>query len=203
MIIHGKRERNKDGRFPQYCDLGNRCGAGAADNQVGLAIGAEARAAEAQRPHPPLRGGERQQVLRVAGQKVAVDICYEDAFGEEIINYLPEASLLVNVTNDAWYGKSHAAMQHNQLSQMRALESGRMMLRATNTGVTSIIGPHGDILQMLPQHEEGVLTGMAQGYSGSTPYVRWGNAVMLLLIALMLAATWLLRHRKFSPQSKG
>lgn len=142
------------------------------------------------------RGGDRQQVLHVAGQRVAVDICYEDAFGEEIIRYLPEATLLVNVTNDAWYGKSHAAMQHNQLSQMRALETGRMMLRATNTGVTSIIGADGKILQMLPQHEEGVLTGMVQGYGGSTPYVRWGNAAMLGMIALMLAAAWRLRHRK-------
>ena len=147
------------------------------------------------------RGGARQQVLQVAGQKVAVDICYEDAFGEEIIRYLPEATLLVNVTNDAWYGKSHAAMQHNQIAQMRALETGRMMLRATNTGVTSIIGPHGNILQMLPQHEEGVLTGMVQGYSGSTPYVRWGNAAMLGLIGLMLAAAWRMRHRKFFDQS--
>jgi len=142
------------------------------------------------------RGGERQQVMHVAGQRVAVDICYEDAFGEEIIHYLPEAGILVNVTNDAWYGRSHAAMQHNQMAQMRALESGRMMLRATNTGVTSIIGHHGNILQMLPQHEEGVLTGMVQGYSGSTPYVRWGNSAMLGLIALMLAAAWLLRHKK-------
>jgi apolipoprotein N-acyltransferase len=149
------------------------------------------------------RGGDRQQVLHVAGQKVAVNICYEDVFGEEIIRYLPEASILVNVTNDAWYGKSHAAMQHNQISQMRALETGRMMLRATNTGVTSIIGPHGEILQMLPQHEEGMLTGMVQGYSGSTPYVRWGNAAMLGLLGLMLAASWRLRHRKIFHQSAG
>jgi apolipoprotein N-acyltransferase len=141
-------------------------------------------------------GGARQQVLSVAGQKVAVDICYEDAFGEEIIHYLPEASILVNVTNDAWYGYSHAAMQHNQLSQMRALETGRMMLRATNTGVTSIIDRHGNILQMLPQHEEGVLTGIAQGYSGSTPYVRLGNAAFLSLIVLMLGAAWRSRHNK-------
>ncbi len=68
-------------------------------------------------------GGAHQAPLNVAGQKVAVDICYEDAFGEEIIRALPQATLLVNVTNDAWYGDSHAAMQHNQLSQMRALET--------------------------------------------------------------------------------
>ena len=142
------------------------------------------------------RGGERQQVLQVAGQRVAVNICFEDVFGEEIIRYLPEATLLVNVTNDAWYGKSYAAMQHNQISQMRALETGRMMLRATNTGVTAIIGTHGEIQQILPQHEEGVLTGIVQGYRGSTPYVRWGNAAMLALIALMLTLAWWLRHKK-------
>ena len=132
------------------------------------------------------RGGDRQKVLHVAGQQVAVQICYEDVFGEEVIRYLPEASLLVNVSNDAWYGKSHAAIQHNQISQMRALESGRMMLRATNTGVTSIIDRNGEITHMLPQHVEGTLTGLAQGYVGSTPYVRWGNLGVLVLVALMM-----------------
>ncbi|HEY6096144.1 MAG TPA: apolipoprotein N-acyltransferase [Gallionellaceae bacterium] len=145
------------------------------------------------------RGDRRQQVLQVAGQKVAVDICYEDVFGEEIINYLPEASLLVNVTNDAWYGNSHAAMQHNQISQMRALETGRMMLRATNTGVTSVIGRDGRIRAMLPQHEVGTLNAEVQGYAGSTPYVRWGNAAVLGLILLMLLATWKLSKRTPSP----
>lgn len=134
------------------------------------------------------RGGERQQVLHVAGQKVAVDICYEDVFGEEIIRYLPEATLLVNVTNDAWYGNSPAAIQHNQVAQVRALESGRVMLRATNTGVTSVIDRDGKVLHMLPQHEEGTLTAFVQGYTGSTPYVRFGNVLVLTLIAAMLAA---------------
>jgi apolipoprotein N-acyltransferase len=141
------------------------------------------------------RGGANQPPMNVAGQKVAVDICYEDAFGEEVIHALPEASLLVNVTNDAWYGDSFAAEQHNQLSQMRALETGRMMLRATNTGVTSVIGVDGRVQAQLPQHEEGVLTAQVQGYVGSTPYVRWGNAAMLLLAALMLGVAWKLRNR--------
>ncbi len=147
-------------------------------------------------------GGAQQPPLAVAGQKIAVNICYEDAFGEEIIRALPEATLLVNVTNDAWYGHSHAAMQHNQLSQMRALETGRMMLRATNTGVTSVIGVDGRILEMLPQHEEGELTAEVQGYVGSTPYVRWGNGGVLVLIALMLLAAWKL-HRRTSPLPPG
>jgi apolipoprotein N-acyltransferase len=147
-------------------------------------------------------GGAHQPPLAVAGQKIAVNICYEDAFGEEIIRALPDATLLVNVTNDAWYGHSHAAMQHNQLSQMRALETGRMMLRATNTGVTSVIGVDGRIVEMLPQHEEGVLTAEVQGYVGSTPYVRWSNGGVLVLIALMLLAAWRLT-RSASPLPVG
>lgn len=146
-------------------------------------------------------GGATQKPLNVAGQKVAVDICYEDAFGEEVIHALPEATLLVNVTNDAWYGGSHAAMQHNQLSQMRALETGRMMLRATNTGVTSVIGVDGRIQSMLPQHQEGVLTATVQGYVGSTPFVRWGNLAMLVLIAVMLVGVVL--RARFNPRPLG
>ena len=137
------------------------------------------------------RGEARQAPLDVAGQHVAANICYEDVFGEEIIRALPQATLLVNVTNDAWYGRSHAAAQHNQISQLRALETGRMMLRATNTGVTSIIGANGKVLQQLPQHRQAVLKDMVQGYQGITPYVRWGNAAVMLLIALMLAYAWL------------
>ena len=150
------------------------------------------------------RGDKRQAPLNVAGQRVAVNICYEDVFGEEIIRALPEATLLVNVTNDAWYGHSHAAAQHNQIAQMRALETGRMMLRATNTGVTSIIGADGKVLQQLPQHEEAVLLGMAQGYDGATPYVRWGNAAVMLLISAMLAYAWARRNSSHgSPPDKG
>jgi len=147
------------------------------------------------------RGDARQAPLEVAGQRVAANICYEDVFGEEIIRALPQATLLVNFTNDAWYGHSHAAAQHNQISQLRALESGRMMLRATNTGVTSIIGADGKVLQQLPQHREAVLNGMAQGYQGITPYVRWGNAAVMLLIALMLAYVWVRRRTSPLPQA--
>ena len=146
------------------------------------------------------RGDARQAPLAVAGQHVAANICYEDVFGEEIIRALPEATLLVNFTNDAWYGHSHAAAQHNQISQLRALESGRMMLRATNTGVTSIIGANGKVLQQLPQHQEAVLNGMAQGYQGITPYVRWGNTAVMLLIALLLAYAW---ARRYTSPEKG
>ena len=135
--------------------------------------------------HIPLsdfaRGTLDQRPLAIGGQRVAVNICYEDAFGEEIIRQLPAASVLVNVSNLAWFGDSFAPWQHAQMSQMRALETGRMMLRATNTGLTAIIDAQGRVLAQLPLFQPGSLSGEIQGYAGSTPYVRWGNAPVLAL----------------------
>jgi apolipoprotein N-acyltransferase len=135
--------------------------------------------------HIPLsdfaRGAVDQRPLAIGGQRVAANVCYEDAFGEEIIRQLPEASVLVNVSNLAWFGDSFAPWQHAQMSQMRALETGRMMLRATNTGVTAIIDTRGHVLASLPPFTAGSLSGKIQGYAGSTPYVRWGNAPVLAL----------------------
>ncbi|MFO7543520.1 MAG: apolipoprotein N-acyltransferase [Thiobacillus sp.] len=147
--------------------------------------------------HIPLsdfaRGAVDQQPLAIGGQRVAANICYEDAFGEEIIRQLPAASVLVNVSNLAWFGDSFAPWQHAQMSQMRALETGRMMLRATNTGVTAIIDTQGRVLAALPLFQPGSLRGTIQGYAGSTPYVRWGNAPILAVwgvigIGLLIAA---------------
>ena len=138
------------------------------------------------------RGAIDQRPLAIGSQRVAVNICYEDAFGEEIIRQLPEASVLVNLSNLAWFGDSFMPWQHAQMSQMRALETGRMMLRATNTGVTAIIDAHGYMLASLPLFKSGSLSGLIQGYTGSTPYVRWGNAPVLvvwgvLAVGLILA----------------
>jgi apolipoprotein N-acyltransferase len=133
--------------------------------------------------------GEPVQVpLRVAGQKIAVNICYEDAFGEEVIRQLPEATLLANFTNDAWWGDSLGPEQHLQIAQLRALEAGRPMLRATNTGVTAIIDSKGRVVASAPQFVKTVVEGNVQGHAGSTPYVRWGNYGFLALSALMLLA---------------
>lgn len=134
------------------------------------------------------RGSIHQQPMPVAGQKVAVNICYEDVFGEEIIRQLPAATLLVNVSNDAWYGDSYAADQHLQFSQARALETGRMMLRATNTGATAIIDQRGNVIAHAPHFVATALDGQVQGYSGSTPYVLWGNwpFIILSLLGLIL-----------------
>lgn len=132
-------------------------------------------------------GAAVQPPLAIAGEKVAVNICYEDVFGEEVIRALPEATLLVNLSNTAWFGDSLAQPQHLQIAQMRALETGRFMLRATNTGMTAIVNPRGRVERMLPPFGEGALLGEVSGYSGATPYVRWGNAAVLLLVVAGLA----------------
>lgn len=135
--------------------------------------------------HIPLsdfaRGSIMQRPLQVAGQSVAMNICYEDVFGEEIIRQLPAATVLANVSNVAWFGDSLALWQHAQISQMRALETGRMMLRATNTGLTAVISTKGELLQYLPPYRKGVLQTTVTGYTGSTPYIRWGNAPVLII----------------------
>ena len=140
--------------------------------------------------HIPLsdfaRGSSTQHPLQVGGQSVAMNICYEDVFGEEIIRQLPAASVLANVSNVAWFGDSLALWQHAQISQMRALESGRMMLRATNTGLTALIDAKGVMLGHLPPFRVGVLHGTVTGYAGSTPYVRWGNGPVLVICWLSL-----------------
>lgn len=128
------------------------------------------------------------QPLQLAGQQVAVNICYEDAFGEEIIRQLPQATLLVNQSNVAWFGRSLAPAQHLQIARLRAAETGRPMLRATNTGVTALIDHRGQVSAQLPGYQQAVLRGLVQGRSGSTPYVRWGNLPVLLMAGLMLLA---------------
>ncbi|HMA31132.1 MAG TPA: apolipoprotein N-acyltransferase [Casimicrobiaceae bacterium] len=134
------------------------------------------------------RGPAYQPPLEVAGQKVAVDICYEDAFGSELIPAARRAGMLVNVTNDAWYGHSIAAQQHDQIAAMRAVEFARPMLRATNTGITSAIGPDGRTFGELPWFKTGVLEVNVAGREGETPYLRFGDALVLALSIALVAA---------------
>jgi len=134
------------------------------------------------------RGGKNQAPLALAGQKIAFNICYEDSFGEDLIGPAAKSTMLANVSNLAWFGKSQAASQHLQLSQTRALEMGRTMLRSTNTGMTAIIRPDGNIDSFSAPFTRQVLQGFAEGRTGLTPYMRYGNLPVLLLCALMLLA---------------
>jgi len=142
------------------------------------------------------RGAQTQQPLDLAGQKVAINICYEDAFGEEIIRQLPQATLLVNASNVAWFGRSIAPRQHLQISQTRALETGRYMLRATNTGVTAVIDQRGQVVRSAPEFVTATVTYPVPGYQGTTPYIRWGNHTVLALTAALLLAAALVRKTR-------
>ncbi len=120
--------------------------------------------------------------LPVAGLRAAASICYEDAFGAEQRVFLPEADVLINVSNDAWFGDSIAPHQHLQIARMRAIEAGRYLLRATNTGISAVIAPDGRIVDTSPQFETHVLTATISPYAGSTPFVMIGHGWLMVLV---------------------
>jgi apolipoprotein N-acyltransferase len=135
------------------------------------------------------RGAPERAPLEVAGQRVAMNICYEDVFGAEIARSLPEATMLVNVSNVAWFGDSLAPAQHLAIARLRAIETGRMHLTATNSGITAAIDRDGRVLKRLPQFTEDRLEIEAQGYTGATPYVKLRDwPVVLLSLAILAAA---------------
>jgi len=133
------------------------------------------------------RGDWMQPLLEVRGQKIAATICYEDIFGEELIRYLPQATLLVNGSNNAWYGDSLAPHQHLQIARMRAAETGRDLMRATTNGISALVNYKGEILARSTQFESDVVSGHVQPRIGATPYVRWGNYPVLFLLILSFA----------------
>ncbi len=128
--------------------------------------------------------------LRLDAQRINVFICYEAIFGREVMARAPSSTLMVNVSNDAWFGDSLAPHQHLQMVQMRALEAGRELLRATNTGITAIIDHQGRVKDRLPQFERSVLSGTVQPRQGVTPYVRWLDWPVLMLVLVWLVGAW-------------
>ena len=148
-------------------------------------------------PLSDFSSGKASQPLDVAGEHIAVNICYEDAFGAEIARLLPAATLLVNVSNVAWFGDSLAPAQHLQIAQMRAIETGRMHLTATNTGITAAIDRDGRVLGRLAQFTEGRLEVSAQGYVGATPFILWHDwAAVLLCVAVLVVFTLIARAKR-------
>ena len=125
-------------------------------------------------------GSDDQAPLPIAGQLVAASICYEDVFGNELRMMLPQATLLVNVSNDAWFGETIAPHQHLQIARVRAIEAGRYLLRSTNTGISAVISPDGTVEQTIAQFETAVLTATVSPHAGATPYVRFGDWPVLL-----------------------
>lgn len=144
-------------------------------------------------------GPAEQPPMAVAGNKAAMTICYEDAFGPEALRNLPEATLLINGSNNAWYGDSFAPHQHLQIARMRSLESGRPMVRATTNGISALITSDGSLAETSPQFQTFVLQGSVQPMRGATPYVKWGNWPVLLLMGLMLLSV-ILRYKSLSER---
>jgi len=140
-------------------------------------------------------GSAEQAPLAVRGQRVGISICFEDAFGEEVIDSLPAATLLVNVSNDAWFTGSIAPAQHLQIARMRARETARPLLRATNTGLTAVIDPLGRITAVAPQDEAFVLTAEVQPRAGMTPYARLGNTPAVVIATILVLGAWSLSSR--------
>ncbi|RZU97817.1 apolipoprotein N-acyltransferase [Spiribacter vilamensis] len=135
--------------------------------------------------------GQSAAPLRAAGHDLGVSICYEVTFGAEVADTLPAADLLLNVSNDAWFGASTAPWQHLQMARMRALETGREMIRATNTGVSAFIDSRGAVRQAGPLFESAILSATVQPRAGTTPYVRWRDWPMAALSMIGIAGLWL------------
>jgi len=131
-------------------------------------------------------GDVNQPLLKAGGYPFITSICYEDAFGDAGIIGLPGAAYLVNVTNDGWFGHSIEPHQHLQIARMRAMETGRFLLRATNTGVTAVVAPDGKILSQAPTFKPTVLTETITPMGGMTPYASSGDKPIILVLMILL-----------------
>ena len=127
-------------------------------------------------------GQERGGSLSVMGESAAVSICYEVAFGEQMRKELPDAAFLLNVSNDAWFGRSLAPHQHLQISRIRAMEFGRELVRSTNNGISVIVNHKGEIRSRAEQFVSTTVTGTLNPRFGSTPFARYGLRTVFFLL---------------------
>lgn len=140
------------------------------------------------------RGPKDQLPLKVRGHNLGAAVCYEVAYPDTTRRNAQNTDFLLTISNDAWFGTSAGPLQHLQMVQMRSLETGRWFMRATNTGVTAIIDHKGRIVAQAPQFERTVLRGEVQSRTGMTPYVRFGNYPILILIGLFLVLSYLAKR---------
>ncbi|MEE8388129.1 MAG: apolipoprotein N-acyltransferase [Acidiferrobacterales bacterium] len=136
------------------------------------------------------RGDDDQRPLQLAGNPVGISVCYETAFGNEIIDVLPEATMLINVSENAWFGRSFGPHQLLQMTQMRAIETGRPIMRADNAGLSAAVDHRGRVVAVSPQFQQSVLAVSVQPMTGSTPYVRFGDWPIITLMLLLLTGLW-------------
>ncbi len=137
-------------------------------------------------------GPASQPLMMINGVKLGVSICFEDVFSRDINLDLPAANVLVNTSNDAWFGDSLAPHQHLQIAQMRALETGRPMVRSTNTGQSAFIDHTGQVIDATDQFKAQTLTTKLQGRTGSTPFLLFAHLQPWLSLLVFLLILYLL-----------
>ncbi|GGH92714.1 apolipoprotein N-acyltransferase [Pseudomonas fluvialis] len=137
------------------------------------------------------RGPAQQPLLQAKGLRLASYICYEAVYPEFAAELARDSDLLLTISNDTWFGRSIGPVQHLQMAQMRALEAGRWMIRATNNGISVLIDPQGRIQSRIPPFEAAILYGEVQAMQGHTPYLRFGSLPLAIVAALIVLATLL------------
>jgi apolipoprotein N-acyltransferase len=138
-------------------------------------------------------GDENQKLLKTEKGIFGMSICYEDAYGTQIRQSMPDANILINVSNDAWFGDSLAPHQHLQIARMRAMENGRYLLRSTNTGISAVINNKGEVTDRSPQFIPHALYTTAKLFTGETPYSRYGNILIICIAILLLVLSYIMR----------
>jgi len=145
------------------------------------------------------RGPQDQALLQAKGYQIAPYICYEVVYPEFAAGLAARSDLLLTISNDTWFGTSIGPLQHLQMAQMRALEAGRWMIRATNNGVTALIDPQGRITAQVPQFEQAVLYGTVVPMQQLTPYLQWRSWPLIVVCTLLLGWALLGRRRMRTP----
>lgn len=141
------------------------------------------------------RGPLDQEPLQAAGHTLAPFICYEAVYPDFAARLAARSDVLLTISNDSWFGRSIGPLQHLQMARMRALESGRWMIRGTNNGVSALINEHGEITTQIPQFQKLVLYGEVQPRTGLTPWLRWGSWPLGLLVVAALLLCILARRK--------
>jgi len=145
---------------------------------------------------------QQQEIIRIKGLPVATTICYEDIFPVLARQNLPNARFLLNLSNNGWYGDSLAPHQHLQIAQMRALESGRELIRSTTSGISAIVDHKGRIKTQTPQFKKAILTGQVQPRIGYTPYIRYNNLAVILYTIFALLYLYVVASKRSIIQAK-
>ena len=140
-------------------------------------------------------GAAKQPLLQAGAVNIAPYICYEVVYPDFVAYRARGSELLVTISNDTWFGKSIGPLQHFQIARMRALETSRSMIRATNDGVTALINEKGDVIKSIPRFTSGVLSSTVTLHKGQTPFMLTGSWPVLALALLMIVGIVLRRPR--------